>query len=113
MLLELLRVLLETSGYTVLSAADGEEALKIYKSRMKEIAVVLSDMGLPKLGGWEVFQKMKEINPKVRSILASGYLDHGLRADMLAAGAKDFIQKPYVPDKILLRIREVIDEPAS
>ncbi|MCU0454086.1 MAG: PAS domain S-box protein [Bacteroidetes bacterium] len=111
MLLDLLEILLSTNGYRVLTAADGDEALRIYRERHRDIAVVLSDMGLPKVGGWEVFQRMRELNPRVRSILASGYLDVHLRSDLLAAGAKDFIQKPYIPDEILKRIREVIDEP--
>jgi CheY-like chemotaxis protein len=111
MLLDLLQVLLETNGYRVLTAADGEQALKVYQENLKEISVVLSDMGLPKIGGWEVFQRMKELNPSVRSILASGYLDQHLRSDLIDAGAKDFIQKPYIPDQILKRIREVISEP--
>lgn len=66
-------------------------------------------MGLPRLGGWEMFQKMKERNPDVKAILASGYFDPDLKMDMLNAGAKDFVQKPYVVDAILRRIREVID----
>ena len=110
MLLELLEILLTTNGYTVLKASDGEEAVKIFEEHLESIALVLSDMGLPKLGGWEVFQKMRQLKPEVRSILASGYLDQQLRSDQLAAGAKDFIQKPYIPDQILRRIREVIDE---
>jgi two-component system response regulator HydG len=56
---------------------------------------------------------MKEVNPKVKAILASGYFDPNVKMDLLKAGAKDFIQKPYVPDQILKRIREVIDEPAG
>lgn len=111
MLLELLQTLLEENGFKVFVARDGLEAVEMYSRHKKEISVVLSDMGLPKLGGWEAFQKMKEINPKVKSILASGYLDPKLRADMIKAGAKDFVQKPYIPDIILARIREVIHEP--
>lgn len=109
MLLELLQTLLEENGYKVLVAKDGREAVEIYTRHKDEISVVLSDMGLPKLGGWEAFQKMKEINPRVKSILASGYLDPNLRADMIKAGAKDFVQKPYIPEIILARIREVIN----
>ncbi|MBI3587131.1 MAG: PAS domain S-box protein [Ignavibacteriales bacterium] len=109
MLLELLQTLLEENGYEVLVARDGQEAVDIYTRYKDKISVVLSDMGLPKLGGWEAFQKMKEINPKVKSILASGYLDPNLRADMIKAGAKDFVQKPYIPEIILARIREVIN----
>jgi FixJ family two-component response regulator len=53
---------------------------------------------------------MKKINPGVKSILASGFFDATLREEMMRSGAKDFIQKPYKPDAILRRIREVIDE---
>jgi DNA-binding response OmpR family regulator len=66
-------------------------------------------MGLPKLGGWEVFQKLRSMNPAVKVILASGYLDPQSKSEILKAGAKDFIQKPYVPEQILRRVRRVID----
>ena len=108
MLLELLKTLLEENGFKVFQARDGEEAVRVYKKHRNEIDVVLSDMGLPKMGGWEAFQKMKEINPDVQSILASGYLDSGLRGEMIKAGAVDFIQKPYIPEIILERIRGII-----
>ena len=110
MLLDLLAGLLSSQGYEVLTAKDGQEGLEIYAANAGSIALVLSDMGLPKLGGWEMFQKMKEINGKVKAILASGYFDPNVKMDLLKAGAKDFIQKPYIPDQILKRIREVIDE---
>ncbi len=109
MLIELLQTFLEENGFRVFQARDGEEAVRIYERNRNEIDVVLSDMGLPKLGGWEAFQKMKEINPDVKSILASGYLDPVLRTEMIKAGAVDFIQKPYVPEIILERIRGIID----
>jgi len=109
MLRDLLKTFLTGNGYTVLTAQNGEEGLEIYRERRKEISLVLSDMGLPRLGGWEMFQQMKEMDDSVRVILASGYFDPNLKMDLVKAGAKDFIQKPYVPDYILRRIREVID----
>jgi PAS domain S-box-containing protein len=109
MLRDLLKTFLAGNGYTVLTAQNGEEGLEVFKQYRTEIALVLSDMGLPRLGGWEMFQQMKEIDSAVRVILASGYFDPNLKMDLLKAGAKDFIQKPYVPDNILRRIREVID----
>ena len=66
-------------------------------------------MGLPKLGGWEVFRQIKEMNPKVRCILASGYFDPDLRVQMVNEGAVDFVQKPYVPNVILARIGDAIN----
>jgi CheY-like chemotaxis protein len=110
-LLSLLQFLLESNGYSVLTAVDGAEALELYRREQTKIDLVVSDMGLPKLGGWELFLEMKKLNPGVKSILASGFLDGSLREQMLRSGAKDFIQKPYVPNAILRRIREVLDEP--
>jgi DNA-binding response OmpR family regulator len=109
MLLDLLASILSSKGYNVLTASDGMEALRIYSEQPDRIALVISDMGLPKLGGWEMFCRMKEINKDVRAILASGYLDPNIRMEMIEAGAKDFIQKPYEPEAILKRMREIID----
>lgn len=108
MLLDLLQVFLEENGYKVLIARDGMEAVEVYEKHAQEINVVLSDMGLPKLGGWEAFRRMKAINPSVRCILASGYFDPDLRADMIREGALDFVQKPYVPNVILSYITAAI-----
>lgn len=109
MILDLLKEVLESGGYKVMVAQNGEEAVEVYSQAKDKIALVFSDMGLPKLGGWEAFQKMKQINPRVKAILASGYLDPNLRTEMIKSGARDFIQKPYIPDQILRRVREVID----
>jgi PAS domain S-box-containing protein len=108
-LLTLLQTLLEENGYRVLIAKDGQEAMDVFRDHQAEISLVLSDMGLPKLGGWEVLQKMKEVDPRVKCILASGYLDPDLKLEMIKDGAVDFVQKPYVPHLILTRIRSTID----
>jgi two-component system, cell cycle sensor histidine kinase and response regulator CckA len=113
MLLELLETILAGGGYNVLKAKDGMEAIDIYKSHEGKIDLILSDMGLPRLGGWEMFQQIHDINPSQKAILASGYLDPKLREEIIDAGAMDFVQKPYEPDIILTRIREVLDYKSS
>ena len=68
-------MMLEENGIKVLEAVDGMEAVEIFTAHKDEIGVVLSDLGLPRLGGWEAFLKMKKINPELKGILASGFFN--------------------------------------
>lgn len=110
MLANLLKGILEDQGYKVITANDGQDGLEKYQQNKDDIQIILSDMGLPRLGGYEMFMKMKELNPNVKAILASGYFEPNLKIELVNAGAKDFIQKPYVTEIIIQRIREVLDE---
>jgi two-component system, cell cycle sensor histidine kinase and response regulator CckA len=103
-LLELVRISAEKRGFRVLTARDGEEALKIYHERWREIDVVLLDWGLPRLGGRAVFRKLNEINPQVKVIGISGYLNSDLKNSLLAEGVQDFLEKPCAPNKILEKV---------
>jgi two-component system cell cycle sensor histidine kinase/response regulator CckA len=105
-----LEVLL-SKGYTVLTASDGEEALKIYARHRAEIGLLLSDIGLPKISGDELFRNVKQMNPKIKAIFASGYLEPHLKSELLKAGVKDFIQKPYIHAEVLRKVRETLDRP--
>lgn len=110
MLLELVASLLESKGYSVLTAMDGAEAIDVYAKHKDSIALVLTDLGLPKVDGWDAFQRMKEINPDVNVIFASGYIDNTLRSNLLNAGAKDLVGKPYLADEILNRVASTLNE---
>jgi CheY-like chemotaxis protein len=107
---DLIGMLLEENGYRVLTASDGEAAVETFRQHSNEVAVVLSDLGLPKLGGWEAFLQMKSINPRVKAILASGYFDPELKQEIIKSGAKHFVQKPYQPSDVLMKIRQLIDD---
>jgi PAS domain S-box len=109
MLRELAKMALKGKGYNVITASDGEEAIRIYKVHGKEIALVLSDMGLPKLDGYSAFKELKQINPAIKFVLASGYFDPEQKPEILKSGVKGFIQKPYVPNEMLNKIRNVLD----
>jgi two-component system cell cycle sensor histidine kinase/response regulator CckA len=108
LLLEMMETLLKTRGYGVFTAKDGIEAVELYKQHKNEISLVLTDMGLPKLTGIDEFERLKDINPNVRLIFASGYLDPRAKDDLLKAGAKGFLQKPYVIEEVLKKVREVL-----
>jgi len=92
---DLLRMILEENGLKVLVAADGEEAIEIFTTHQDEIGLVLSDIGLPRLGGWEAFLKMREIKPELKGILASGFSSADVRSQIIKSGVMEFVQKPY------------------
>src|SRR5206468_3477779 len=86
---------LEEMGYGVLTARDGAEAVEIYRSSLKSIDLVIIDMVMPKLGGRECFRALKEINPRLRAILSTGYDFNTVAQEILDEGMRGFIQKPY------------------
>ena len=108
MLSELLKAALEALGYTVITASNGHQALSIYESLGNEIALVISDLGLPGMSGRDLFLKIRAIRPDARVLIATGYLDPGTRTELLALGAKGLIQKPYLADDVARLIREVL-----
>ncbi len=109
MLRNLVKAVLVSKGYTVLTAEDGMQGVEMYQSHQDQIAIVLSDVGLPALSGQDVLKRIREMNPKAKVILASGFIDPETKSEMYKAGLKNFIQKPYLPDEVLQKIREVID----
>ena len=96
-------------GYRVLSASDGEAGVALFVRHQKEVAIVISDLGLPKFGGDEVFRRIKTIDARARVILASGFIDPDLKSEMLKMGVKCFIQKPYSPSEVLRTVRIALD----
>ncbi len=111
LLQELLKALLSDKGYKIITASDGLEAVETFRRHQNEINLVLTDMGLPRLGGWEACLQMQKIRPQIPVVLASGYLDPNLKNNLLKQGARDFVQKPYVPQELFRRIRQILDSP--
>ncbi|HEY2799963.1 MAG TPA: CheR family methyltransferase [Chthoniobacterales bacterium] len=114
---EMLRALgvmmLQDDGYRVLEARDGVEAVEMFEAHRAEIGLVVCDLGLPQLGGREVFLKMKESKPSVRAIIASGYLEANMRSKMLQDGVSEVIEKPYDFHKLLEKVRSLIGQPEN
>jgi len=106
---DLLQSILEENGLSVLTAADGVEAIEVFIAHKDEIGVVLSDIGLPRLGGWDAFLQMKEIDPSVRGILASGYFNPNVQDEIVRSGADHFVQKPYNSPAIIAMIRKLLE----
>jgi PAS domain S-box-containing protein len=106
---ELGKEILSKFGYTVLMASDGETALEIYRENKREISLVILDIIMPGMGGRICLEKLLKINPELRIIIASGYSTNGPTREVLKAGAKGFIGKPYNINQILKSVREALD----
>lgn len=102
------RTMLEESGYTVLTAADGEEAIQLYSEHHQRIAAVLLDTVMPRKSGEETFLEMKRINPEVRVLLASGFKLDERVASIMSRGVNGFLQKPYKVEKLSRSIYDII-----
>ena len=107
-ILEVGKQLLEVLGYEVESASKGEEAIEIFKRDGKRFDLVVLDMIMPGMGGGEIFDELKKINPGVKVLLASGYSIDGQASEILAKGCQGFIQKPFSMEKLSEKIKEIL-----
>jgi len=103
-----LQTILEENGHKVLLASDGKEGLQIYMEHVHEISLVLLDMGLPGIGGAEVLAKLVTINPKVKVISVSGYIEPEVQSGALENGAVDFLPKPYLMGDLLTKVHRTL-----
>jgi PAS domain S-box-containing protein len=105
--------MLEKAGFTVLTAAGGRQALKVFQARGDEIRAVLLDMTMPDMDGREVFRELRRIRPGVRVVLSSGYNEQEVTEPLAGLGLAGFIQKPYRLDDLLNGMRQAIEGPAA
>jgi PAS domain S-box-containing protein len=97
-------------GYNVISAGNGKEALEIYQKEKDRISLILLDLIMPVMDGWQCLVKILHINPNAKVIIASGFIESGLAKGLEAKGAKGFVQKPFDMSQLLTTIREVLDK---
>jgi len=100
--------MLQECGYSVLTAADGVEAVEIFRAKAGELAAVLLDMTMPRMGGEEAFKEMRRIDPGVPVILSSGYNEQDAVNRFTGRGLAGFIQKPYRVRALAQKVREAI-----
>ena len=101
--------MLNKMGYNVSTAGSGKEALEIYKRKSDEIDMVILDMIMPEMSGGETYDRLKEMNPDIKVLLASGYSIKGQATEILKRGCNGFIQKPFNMEALSMKIREILD----
>jgi CheY-like chemotaxis protein len=92
--------MLENLGFTALTAADGVQAVELYRERRKEIDLVLMDLTMPRMDGAEAFDELRRLDPDVRVILASGYAMDDMSSRFGGKKPSAFIEKPFTLDRL-------------
>ena len=104
--------ILRSTGYTVLDARSGEEALSVARHHQGPIHLVLTDVVMPGMGGRRLSEALAQVRPEVKVIFMSGYTDEVVLRQGLEAGAA-FVQKPFSPLALAHKVREVLDARAD
>ena len=104
----LVRRMLTQDGFTVLEAASAEEALAICKRYKSPIHLILADIVLPKMNGFELAEGLKSTHPAIKVLFMSGHTDHAFLAHGVLDPDKNFIQKPFTLDTLTRKTREVM-----
>lgn len=109
-LLDIGQQTLNRFGYTTLTAENGEKAIECYKANKNQIDLVILDLSMPGMGGYQCFKKLITRYPNIKVIIASGYSAGKQVRKLLEKGARAFIGKPYQITEIPKTVREVLDE---
>jgi two-component system chemotaxis response regulator CheY len=103
-----LKDLVEKAGFRVVGeASDGEEALRLFAEKRPDI--VLLDITMPKMDGLTALRKILEMDPEAKVIMCSALGQQRLILQAIQMGAKDFIVKPFRPERVIGAIKKILD----
>ncbi|HEV8581462.1 MAG TPA: response regulator, partial [Thermoanaerobaculia bacterium] len=106
------RLVLQSRGYTVLEARDGQEGVWVAQQHQGPIQLLVTDLVMPRMGGRQLADLLQQTRPSVRVLFTSGYTDESLlRQGGLEAGVA-FLQKPFNSINLVRKVREVLDAEA-
>ena len=100
--------LLADEGYTVLTANDGEEALKMIRDMKREIDILITDVMMPKVSGIQVIEEVYKLRPNIGVIVTSGYTREERDTIEITALADTFLEKPFTGDRLLSTVRGML-----
>ena len=100
--------ILESNGYNVLDASDGNHAMQVAEGYAGAINVMVTDVVMPHLGGRELAEKLSNVRPDMRVLYMSGYTDDAIVHHGVLDGRAAFLEKPFTPDALAMKVREVL-----
>lgn len=112
-LLETMASVLSKNGLEVITARDGESAVLEFRQHQRTLNLVVTDLVLPGMSGWEVFSQIREAEPSLPVLIMSGHLEPKLEAAVNRSGAAGFLQKPFGMTLLLNRVRSFLTPAAE
>jgi two-component system, cell cycle sensor histidine kinase and response regulator CckA len=106
---KLISDVLSSRGYTVLEAMRGREAIRIARAHKGAIHLAVIDVVMPEMSGPDVAREISPLHPEMRLLFISGYTDEAIVHHGIGASGAAFLQKPFVPDALARKVREVLD----
>ncbi len=103
------RLVLETFGYRVIEAVDGEQAVTRFIEHSNEIDLIVMDMVMPKMNGRQAYMEISKIRPDIKVLFISGYAPDFIESKGIATEGFTFINKPVAPMDFLRTIRQILD----
>ena len=101
--------ILEEAGYKVISAADGDEGLRLCQQFEGRIDLMITDVVMPRMSGRELAEYLKVLRPETEVLYMSGYTDDAIVRHGILEDDMPFIQKPFLPDALALKVRELLE----
>jgi len=105
---EVMRISLQELGYTTINAKSGAEAVDILSAGDNGIDLVILDIIMKGLSGADTFHQLRQLKPDLAVILCTGYSHNSIVEKLMAAGARDFIQKPFKMKTLAEKIRRIL-----
>jgi two-component system cell cycle sensor histidine kinase/response regulator CckA len=112
MIRRLARQIMTRAGYTVVEAGDANQAMELVK-KYPRLDVLLTDLIMPGPSGVELAEQLKVARPGIRVLFMSGYTDNAIVRNGMLGESAAFLQKPFTPEELLRKLRNVIDAQAS
>ena len=102
---------LSTHGYRVLEAANGSAAMSICERHTEPIQLLITDVVMPGMSGLDLVDRLGKLRPEIRVLYMSGYADRAVVHQQVLDEKTPFIQKPFAPQALVNKVREVLDQP--
>lgn len=100
--------ILQKQGVKTIEAANGKEALEIYQRNLDRIDLVITDIGMPVMDGYELFEKLKEVSPSLPIVITSGFCVTDVASRIPIDNIAGFVEKPYSPEQMCEVLRDAI-----